>query len=116
MWWVTQQAELENKVLDNWEQVRSFMNRLQREGTCPSSTAALVTALDGAGQVSGEFALQLQFAALKHVSSVLIKTTYALEDERLELLVARRWVYFVLLLKVFCHDAIRSYFLIFWIF
>ena len=95
MWWVTQQAELENKVLDNWEHVRHFMNRLQREGRCPFSTAALVTILDGAGQDSGEFALHLQFAGLKDVSSVLVKAAYALEGEQMELVVAHRRVYFV---------------------
>ena len=66
------------------------MNQLQQSGICPSSTAALATALDGAGENVGEFALHLQFAALKDVGSKLIKATYALEGERLELLVAHR--------------------------
>ena len=77
-------------MLENWEHVRPFVNKLKQDGYCPSSTAALAAALDGDGGDIGEFALHLQFAALKDVGSKLIKATYALEGERLELLVAHR--------------------------
>jgi hypothetical protein len=77
-------------VLENWEHVRPLVNQLKQDGSCPSSTSALATALDGDGEDIGEFALHLQFAALKDVGSKLIKATYALEGERLELLVAHR--------------------------
>ena len=77
-------------MLENWEHVRPFVDKLQQDGSCPFSTSALATALDGDGEDIGEFALHLQFAVLKDVGSKLIKVTYALEGERLELFVAYR--------------------------
>ena len=50
----------------------------------------LEAALVGTGEGMGEFELKLQFAALKDVGELLIKATYALEGDRLEILVAYR--------------------------
>ena len=79
-------------MLKHWKHVRPFVTQLQRDGICPAHASTLAAALDGSGNDIGEFSLQLQFAAVKDIGSKLIKATYALEGERLELLVVYRRV------------------------
>ena len=82
-WW--SKSEVQNDIFQKFNHLQEFVRRLRAENSCPKSLAAL----EGLFSVKEHtFWLQLCFAALYDVSTPLIKATYELEGNRLEILLA----------------------------